>query len=157
MQKPLMLEALVSLLLVGGVAAQVAIGSAPKGMVTRPIGGGSIGGVGITTSDPPANPNERHTTHLVLSEARQWTSTDGRTLQAKLLAFEDIVVEVPKGTQPAAPVLPANVTVIRSGKIRLVTEKKPFELALDRLSQADRDFVERISAEHAKKPLTPPP
>ncbi len=151
------MEGVIGLLLVGGISAQVVVPGPPKRMVVRPTGGGGAGGVSIVTPDPASDPNVRHTTHLVLSDSRQWTSTDGKTLQAKLLAFEDIVVETPKGAQPAAPVPPANITVIRGGKIRLVTEQKPFELTLERLSQADRDFVERISAAHPQKPVPPAP
>jgi hypothetical protein len=155
MKKHALIEGVIGLLLVCGVLAQGVTPTTPKRMITRPTGGGSTGGISIV--DPPADPKVRHTTHLVLTESRQWTSTDGRTLQAKLLAFEDIVVETPKDAQPAAPVLPATVTVIRGGKIRLVSDQKPFELALDRLSQADRDFVAGINAAHAKKPAAPAP
>jgi len=151
------MEGVIGLLLVCGMSAQGVIPGPPKRMVTRPTGGGSTGGVSIVTPDPPSDPNVRHTTHLVLSESRLWTSTDGKTLQAKLLAFEDIVTEAPKGAQAAAPVPPANITVIRGGKIRLVTDVKPFELALERLSQSDREFVERISAAHPPKPAAPAP
>jgi len=155
MKKCALIEGMIGLLLVCGISAQGVTPTAPKRMITRPTGGGSSGGISVV--DPPADSKVRHTTHIVLAESRQWTSTDGKTLQAKLLAFEDIVVETPKDAQPAAPVPPATVTVIRAGKIRLVSEQKPFELALDRLSQADRDFVEVIDAAHAKKPAAPAP
>ena len=81
------------------------------------------------------------------------TSTEGKALTAKLIAFEDLVVEAPKGApQPATPPPPAIPTVIHGGKIRLVGTQKPFELALDRLSQPDRDFVEQVRAARTKKP-----
>ena len=157
MKKRVLLQGVTGLLLVCGAAAQGILPSPPKRLVTRPTGGGASGGVSIVTPDPSENPNVRHTTHLVLSESRQWTSVDGKTLQAKLLAFEDVVVDAPKGAQPAPPVPPASVTVVRAGKIRLVTAQKPFELALERLSQADREFVERIRAAQSKSAPAPSP
>jgi hypothetical protein len=63
------------------------------------------------------------------------------------------MVETPKGAAPSgAPAPPPNPTVVRDGKIRLLANQKTFDLALDRLIQADRDFVEPIRAKHAKKP-----
>ena len=140
--------------MVCGIAAQMVVPGSPKHMVSRATGGGTTGGVSIKTADGTTDQKVRYTTHVVLADARQWTSTDGKTLQAKLVAFEDVVVEAAKGVQPAAPVPPAIVTVVRNGKIRLVSTQKPFELALERLSQADRDFVEQSRAEHAKKPAS---
>jgi hypothetical protein len=143
-------------LLVGTLAAEVEVPGG-KGMSTHTTGG-AVGGVGITTTNGNADSKVTYTTHVVLADTRQWTSTDGKTLQAKMIGFDDIVVETPKGAaQPPPPAPPANVTVVRGGKIRLVATQKPFELALDRLSQADREFVERIRAAHANKPPPPAP
>lgn len=144
------------MLLVCAAAAQVEL-PGTNGMSTHTTGGVG-GGVGITTANGKAESKVSYTTHIVLADSRQWTSTDGKTLQAKMIAFEDIVVETPKGAaQPPVPAPPATLTVIRGGKIRLVSTQKPFELALSRLSQDDRDFVERIRAVHAKKPASPAP
>ncbi len=146
------------LLLAGVLGAQVVIPPSAKRMTPRPTGGGTPGGVSITTSDGDKDQKVRYTTHIVLADSRQWTSTDGRTLQAKMIAFEDLVVETPKdAAQPKPPALPPTVTVVRAGKIRLVSDQKPYELALERLSQADRDFVEKIRAAHAKKAETSAP
>lgn len=142
------------LLLASGLWAQMTVPATPKRMVTR--SGNNMGGVSITSSDVAGDQKVRYTTHLVLSDARQWTSTDGKTLQAKLIAFEDIVVETPKGAaQPPAPTPPPTLTVIRAGKIRLVSNQKVFELALERLSRGDRDFVELVSTSRTK--TAPPP
>ena len=153
-----LIAGLTGLLLACGISAQVVVPSTPKRMVSRSTGHSGAGGVSISSSDGSADQKVRYTTHLVLSDSRSWTSSDGKTLQAKLIAFEDLVVEAPKGAaQPSAPVPPATLTVIRGGKIRMVSNQKPFELPLERLSQADRDFVEQIRAAHAKKPLPSPP
>ncbi|HBJ85552.1 MAG TPA: hypothetical protein DDZ88_17070, partial [Verrucomicrobiales bacterium] len=54
-------------------------------------------------------------------------------------------------TTTAAPILPARPTVIRQGQIRLLVQQKAFELPLDRLSQADRDFIQERDAAIAKQ------
>jgi len=39
----------------------------------------------------------RYITHIVLSVSRQWMSTDGKLVEGKLIAFEDLVVEAEAG------------------------------------------------------------
>lgn len=141
------------MLLTCGLEAQFVVPATPKKMTTRPLGGGSSVGMKINPADGAADQKVRYTTHIVLADSRTWTSADGRTLEARLIAFEDLMVETTKGAaKPGAPVPPANPTVTRDGKIRLVSTQKPFELALERLSQADRDFVEQVRTTHLKKP-----
>ncbi len=99
----------------------------------------------------------RTITYLVLSESRSWTSTDGKVLEAKLIAFEDIVIEgkVEGGSQaPTKP--PANPTVVRNDKVRLLAGKKSYELDLSRLSEADRSFIEQTRSRHERKPAATP-
>lgn len=147
---------LTGFLLALGASAQIVLPPMPgKTTNIRPISPGTSGGL---VSPSVGEAKARYTTHLVLAPLRQWTSTDGKTLEAKLLAFEDLVAETPKGAaQPSPPVAPANPTVVRDGKIRLMSDKKPFELALTRLSEADREFVEKIRIRHAKKTSAPNP
>lgn len=146
--------------MVGGAAAQVVLPGGAKSPVTRPIGGGVNGGVngGASISGgTPAPAKQRYTTHIVLSESRVWQNLDGRTLEGKLLAFEDVVTEVVAGAgEPPAPVPPANPTVVRNGKVRLLVGKKPFELPLTNLVKADQEFIESIRAALAKKAVVKP-
>ncbi|RYD19698.1 MAG: hypothetical protein EOP88_17995 [Verrucomicrobiaceae bacterium] len=114
---------------------------------TRAIGGGTDSGVTVT----PAKPETRLVTYVVLSESRMWTSSDGKPLEAKLIAFEDIVVKAEGTNAPAMPTPPANPTVVRDGSARLLVNKKPVVLSLERLSAPDREFIERIRASLAKK------
>ncbi|MEI6654526.1 MAG: hypothetical protein WCP45_07140, partial [Verrucomicrobiota bacterium] len=140
-----------------GFSAQMVVPSSPRKMTTRPIGGNSSVGVKITPTDT-AEQKVRYTTHIVLAETRQWTSTDGKSLQAKWIAFEDLVVESTQGAaKPTPPAPPTHPTLVRDGKIRLIGPQKSFELPLDRLSQADRDFVEQFRAAHLSKPEPTPP
>ena len=116
----------------------------PPGVRIKPgaIDGGGQGGIEVVPKTPP---KVKYTTHIVLSESRTWTSTDGKPLEAKLLAFEDLVAEAPEGaTPPAMPEPPKHPTVVRGDKVRLLVNRKPVEVPLSRLIQADQDFIERI-------------
>lgn len=123
----------------------------PKSFKTRPVGGGVNTGATVAPEKAPS-PITRYVTHIVLYDYRMWTSTEGKPLQAKLLAFEDLVAEAPKGTTaPTMPQPPANPTVVRGGKARLLVDGKPVEIALARLSQQDQEFVSGIQAALLKK------
>lgn len=120
----------------------------PGGFKTRSAGGSLNPGA---TLNPPKPPVARYVTHIVLYEYRMWSSSDGKPLEAKLIAFEDLVVEAAQGTVPEMPKPPARPTVIRDGKIRLLVKNKPVTVALDRLSESDREFVAAIDAALTKK------
>lgn len=113
--------------------------------------GGSVNPGAIIESGKSDQPTLRYVTHIVLFENRMWSSVDGKPLEAKLIAFEDLITESPKGA--AAPIMPPpeEPTLVRGGKIRLLINRKPVEVALDRLCQADRDFIEEMKAALAKK------
>lgn len=123
----------------------------PKKFKTREVGGGVSPGASV---DPgkPATPNLRYVTHIVLCDYRMWSNTEGKPLEAKLIAFEDLVAEAPKGsTEPVMPAPPAHPTVTRGGKVRLLVNQKPVEIALDRLSESDREYIGQLQAALAKK------
>ena len=112
------------LLALGALDAQTIVPANPQKFTSRPIGGGTSGGVDVIPRDG-GEAKARYVTHVILSDDRQWTSVDGRVLSAKLLAFEDLVVEGPKGAAPPPlPTPPANPTVVRDGKIRLLAAHK---------------------------------
>ncbi|MEZ0275102.1 MAG: hypothetical protein ACAH88_09370 [Roseimicrobium sp.] len=137
------------------ISAQV-VPATPKKFTKRDLGGGSAS---IGPSIAPAAPQPsivRTTTYFALSDSRQWTSSDGKPLLAKLVAFEDIVIETQGNQSQAAtpappPAMPTNPTVVRDGKVRLLSGKAPYEVPLDRLSQPDRDFIEGIRTAVAQK------
>jgi hypothetical protein len=145
---------LLGLFLVANGSAQVDFPAnpmvTPKKFNTRAVGGGVNAGATVEP-EKIGNPNVRYVTHIVLYEDRMWTSAEGKPLEAKLIAFEDLTAEVPKGTEAVMPAPPANPTVTRNGKIRLLVDKKPVEIALDRLSQSDREFIDQMKAALAKK------
>jgi hypothetical protein len=123
--------------------------------------GASSGSSSASLSAPNQRPETvvRTTTYVALSAARQWTSSDGRPLVGKLIAFEDLVSEALKsqsGTQPTAPpVLAGKPTVIRSGQIRLLVNNQAYTLKLDSLMPADREFATGIANAVAASPTKP--
>lgn len=133
------------------VISQVVVPAHPKKFTTRPLGNG--GGVAVDVQ--PREPTKsvvRYVTHIILFDDRMWTSTEGKPLSGKLIAFEDLVAETPKGAAaPVMPSAPEKPTATRGGKIRLLVNKKPVEVALARLSESDREFVSQIEAALAKK------
>ena len=121
------------------------VGSSTTTSSTVSQTGGTSASTGV--SAPKVEPVVRTTTYIVLPPARQWTSSDGRPLLAKLIAFEDVTKEKPVSagaTTDSQPELPAKPTVIRDGKIRLLAGQRPYEVPLDKLSQADQDFIKSI-------------
>jgi len=133
-----------------GGFAQV-VPATPKKFATRSLGGNGVN-AGITVEPGKNPPKARYTTHFVLSDSRSWTSTDGKVLVGKLLAFEDIVVEAPQGgVPPAAVAPPAHPSLVRDGKVRLLINNKACEVKLERLSQADRDFIEQLRTVREKE------
>ena len=118
------------------------VGSATTGSSTVSETGSGATTSGVTTAKPESV--IRTTTYIVLSAPRQWTSNDGKPLLAKLIAFEEVVTETTKSNAAAtsaAPAIPGKPTVIRDGKVRLMVDRKPYEVPLAKLSQADQDFV----------------
>jgi hypothetical protein len=123
----------------------------PKKYTPRSVGG-SPNTAATIDSGTSENPMVRYVTHIVLFENRIWTSNEGKPLQAKLIAFEDLTVEAPKGSPaPAMPAPPSLPTVTRGEKIRLLVDQKIVELPLARLSQPDQEFIAQIKAALAKK------
>lgn len=138
--------------------AQV-VPATPKKFTTRSLSESSS--TGISSAPKPPEITTRMVTYFALSEPRQWKSADGKSLLGKLIAFEDLVVEA-KGASAAAskaaaaaappPEPPAKPTVIKDGRVRLLVNSKPYEVALDRLSADDRKFAEDVKAAVDAKP-----
>lgn len=127
--------------------AQV-VPTTPTKFGKRIIGGGSGSAEVSVTAPPAAERMVRLTSYLSLSETRQWSSTDGRSLLGKLIAFEDLVLEVPQSQAATAqmPKLNGKPTVIRDTSARILVNQTAHIIPLSRLSQPDRDFVEKVRA-----------
>jgi hypothetical protein len=138
---------------------QIVMPGGAKNPGNRSIGNTVNGGVdgGATISGKQTPPKKRYTTHIILAETRIWRNADGRTKEGKLLAFEDVVVEVPGDVaETPMPVPPANPTLVRNGKVRMLIGKEIFEVAVSSLVKIDQDYIEGIRASLAKKAAVKP-
>lgn len=137
--------------LVSGLAMAQVTPADPDRFTIRPLGGGNSGGVQVLPKGAPKT--VRYVTHIVLSTDRLWTSPDGKIVEGKLIAFEDVIAEAPKGAQPPPnPAPPESPTVVRAGKIRLLIKNKPVETSLSRFSAGDLEFVEQVRKAYTRKP-----
>jgi hypothetical protein len=142
---------LIITLLSGHALAQV-VPAHPDRFTNRPTGGASTGGVEVLPKDRSAPQTARYITHIVLSTNRFWTSPDGKIVEGKLIAFEDMIVEAPKGAEPPPnPAPPESPTVVRDGKIRLLIKNKPVVSDLTRFSAGDQEFVEQVRKAYTRK------
>ena len=139
-------------------SAQMVVPGTPGKFKPRSIGdGGTNSGVNVIPREQGKPATARYTTHITLSESRIWSSTDGKTLTANLISFEDLVAVTPQGAaQPVMPPPPAKPTVIRDQKVRLFINQKAVEVPLDRLVQSDQELIAQIQAGIAKKAEKPP-
>jgi hypothetical protein len=129
----------------------------PDRFTKRDIGGGTSGGVEVLPKNGGAPQTVRYITHIVLSTNRLWTNPDGKIVEGKLIAFEDLIAEAPKGTAPPPnPAPPEAPTVVRDDKIRLLIKNKPVVSDLSRFSAGDREFVEQVRKAYIKKPSAKP-
>lgn len=103
------------------------------------------GGGGAAVERPPP-PGQRVTTYITLLPEREWTHVDGRTIRARLIAFEDHVVEVAHDEEAGeAPPPAGRPTVVKDGKVRLlVGGRSPSEISLNLLSKDDQEEVARV-------------
>lgn len=143
------------------LGAQVVSPTTGKKFETRTINGsGGNNGVSINGSTTPtAPPKAKLVSYFSLSDSRQWKSNDGRSLLGSIIAFEESVIEIDaanpaaarEAAQKAPPAkLPEKPTLIRDGKVRLLVNNKPYEVALELLSTEDRKFVEDLNAKLPK-------
>lgn len=154
--KSLQIVSLFSVLVSGLALAQVTPAH-PNRFTNRTTSGGTTGGVEVLPGDGGAPKTIRYVTHIVLSTNRFWTNPEGKIIEGKLIAFEDMVAEAPKGAEPPPnPAPPEAPTVVRDGKIRLLVKNKPMLAALSRFSAADQEFVEQVRKAYTKKPSAEP-
>ncbi len=134
-------------------SAQAVPKGPPRNSPARGIsGGGSFGGGGInigpTAPDAPAEKQTVTVTYMALTDLRQWTSADGRSILARMVAFDAGDAEAGR-----APV------VVKDGAIRLLKDKREYVLPLEKLSAEHRDealaIAERVRAGAAVRTSAP--
>ncbi len=133
---------------------QIATPTTPTKFATRDVSSGGNTSSAVVNAKPASGESTaRITSHYSFGDARQWKSTDGRSLVGQMIAFEDAVIEVKRPTagearaaamSAPAPKPPEKFTLVREGKIRLLVSNKPYEVALDRLSEEDRAFAKQV-------------
>lgn len=149
--------ALFPVALMAGLAAAQVVPAHPEGFTKRSIGGVSSGGVEVPPKHGEDPQTVRYVTHIVLSVDRFWTNPEGKLIQGKLIAFEDMVTEAPKGSEPPPhPTPPESPTVVRDGNIRLLINNKPVVVSLSRFSAGDLEFVEQVRKAYTRKAAAKP-
>lgn len=138
------------------LSAQVVLPTTGKKFDTRPINGSAgNSNVNVNNAAQPAPTKTKLISYFLLGDLRQWKSTDGRSLLGAIITFEESVIEFDAANPAAAreavekappAKMPEKPTLIREGKIRLLVNKKPVEVPLERLSDDDRKYVEDLNA-----------
>ena len=126
---------IVSVFLSSSFAWAQVVPSTPIEFMKRGLGdNGSSGTASVVVSEK--TPKVITITYTAVSPLKGWTNTDGKTIQAQLLAFA-----APKPGQPGP------VEVIREGKVRLLVPgaKGPVEYPMAKLQEEDKIEIERIA------------
>ena len=134
------------------VFGQSVSGGGSRSLNRDAIPGGSSG---AEIKQPPP-PVRRATTYITLSPERVWKNKEGKEVTGKLIAHEDIVVELAPGQEAVAAKPVAHPTVVKEGKVRLLVAKRPTAVALDQLSTEDQAQVRHIEVSLAPKPNPTP-
>lgn len=149
--KTLFLPALLLLGLPPAVPAQ-AVPTTPTKFDTKPVTG-PTSSAGATIAPNSTKPVIRQTTYLTLSDLRQWTSTDGKTLMGKLIAWEETVTNSTAAPAPVADKpITGKPTVLKNNKARLLVDRKAYEIPLERLGPAEQKFIQELHSRLTAKP-----
>lgn len=135
------MRALSCAILWGGLTwGGLAEGNAQESRARITDGGG--GGASVVVKPPKKQPAVYETT-VKLQAARQWKSSDGKSIVAELMSWPIKGAKVaPKDIQQV------KIEVIREKKIRLRTAGKITVVRLDRLSKEDQDQVGELAKYH---------
>ena len=122
------------LLAIPAAALAQVVPTTPTKFSTKPVGAATAT-TGAAISPPSTAPAVKQITYLTLSPLRQWTSTDGKTLMGKLIAWEETVTPGLKNNQ-----------------VRLLVDHKAYPVPLERLDPDARKFIGELEAQLAAKP-----
>ena len=139
------------LLAVPGAALAQVVPTTPTKFSTKRVGAATAT-TGATINPPSTTPTVKHITYLTLSPLRQWTSTDGRTLMGKLIAWEETVTTGPAPQSATAPPVTTRPTVLKNNQVRLLIDHKAYPVPLERLDPDARKFIGELQAHLAAKP-----
>lgn len=118
----------------------------PKAFKKRALGG-SLGSSAVGVREP-AKSKVVTKQFIAVSDLRDFVSTEGKKVRARLIAFEE--GDATKAKRP--------LTLIKESKIRLLVEGKatPSIIPLTRLREEDQDFVRAVDLAN-KKATEPKP
>ncbi|MES2469866.1 MAG: hypothetical protein V4675_21375 [Verrucomicrobiota bacterium] len=144
---------LTSALLLALPAAALAqvVPTTPTKFSAKPVGAATAT-TGAAINPPSTAPTVKHITYLTLSPLRQWTSTDGKTLMGKLIAWEETVTTGPSPQSASAPPVTTRPTVLKNNQVRLLIDHKAYPVPLERLDPDARKFIAELQAHLAAKP-----
>ena len=94
-------------------------------------GSGQFGGASITT--PKASPLKKATkkiTYLALTDDKAWINTEGKTIKARLIAFDSGDKE--KFIPP---------TIIKNNNVRMLIGTKAYVFSLEKLKEENRNEI----------------
>ena len=139
------------LLAVPASAMAQVVPTTPTKFSTKPVGAATAT-TGAAINPPSTAPTVKQITYLTLSPLRQWTSTDGKTLMGKLIAWEETVTSGPTPQSATAPPVTTRPTVLKNNQVRLLVDRKAYPVALERLDPDARKFIGELEAQLAAKP-----
>ena len=113
---------------------------------------GASTGASIVSRPSQSKPIVQQIIYIVISEARQWTSTDGKTLMGKLIAWEETVTTGPAPQSATAPPVTTRPTVLKNNQVRLLIDHKAYPVPLERLDPDARKFIGELQAHLVAKP-----
>ena len=122
--------------LVAPVRAQIAVPPNPGKVTKRSLG--ENGGSGASTGASAVTPQSRTVVvqHLAVTPVEAWANLEGKTMQARLLAFS---APAEGETGP--------VEIIREGKVRFLVSgrREPVSYPLEQLGEAERTKIAAIA------------
>ena len=124
--------------------AQITVPATAKKFVTRKNGSSTGSGSSVGLVSPAKKRAPQIIIYTTLTKVREWESSDGKTMQARLLAFPSLT----ENTTNKNP----HHTVIRDQKVRFLMSpnNKAIIYPLEKLSDFDQEFIEEIAQAAAK-------
>jgi hypothetical protein len=108
---------------------------------------GPTSSAGATITPGSTAPLLKQTTYLTLSAERAWTNPAGKTLTGKLIAWEQTTATTTDTPAPVADKpITSTPTVLKNGKVRLLIDRKAFEIPLDQLDPASQKLIQDLNA-----------
>ena len=140
---PWLFPSIAAVLAFPGICPAQVVPTTPKKFDIKPITG-STATAGATVNPSSTAPSVRQITYLTLSPLRQWSSSDGKTLMGKLIAWEETTTTTAAKAPADAAAITTRPTIVRGDKVRLLIDHKAFEIPLTRLGAGEQEFIQKL-------------